>query len=289
MVTCVNHEDRPAEWKCGSCGISYCGDCVHKQVRGTTQITSCPKCDGPCFEFRHVEQAVHGRSLAAEIGRSFAYPLRGSGVLTVLLGGLFFGFLDLVAKAALLFGFILSVLVAGYLVLYMIEIISSTAGGKDELPPWPGFSDIVDDILRPLFLALGTLVICFAPAIAYLVFSDRLGKSGVVLLVLLVGGVLYLPMGWLAVAMCGSLLALNPLLVVGSIFRVFWVYLLACLLLVLVFALSLGVDVLMAKADMPIVGTVIGRVLGLYFLAIDMRILGLIYRFKSERLGWFGR
>ena len=106
-------------------------------------------------------------------------------------------------------------------------------------------------------------------------------------LALIAFGCFYLPMALIATSMYGSLFALNPLLIIPSMARIAKEYIAVCLFLGVLIAIRLGVDLGLALAiPFPIVPDVISGFLDLYFLIVQMRILGLLYFFKEDELSW---
>lgn len=93
-------------------------------------------------------------------------------------------------------------------------------------------------------------------------------------------------MALLAVAVTDNFLALSPHVVMPSIFRVLLPYLLACVLLGLLVGLRVGFQLLMNSVPIPFLPSIILGFVSLYFLVIEMRILGLLFRSYRERLGW---
>jgi hypothetical protein len=117
----------------------------------------------------------------------------------------------------------------------------------------------------------------------------------------MVFGCIYFPMALLAVAMKDSVLAANPLVVMPAIFKVPLEYLVAVILLGAVFGVRLlGETVIRAifgrnaalTSSMSELFALFGArmfwaLAGVYLLTINMRILGLLYLTKKQRLGWF--
>jgi len=139
-----------------------------------------------------------------------------------------------------------AVFAAGYLCAYMQSLILHSARGEKQLPPWPDFSDWWADILYP-----------------------------------------YLPMALLAVSMHDTLMALNPLVIILSILKVPLEYLVACLVLGIIVALKICSTMFLEKIiKIPVLTSLVIGFLSLYFLALEMRILGLLYHTKRRDLGW---
>jgi hypothetical protein len=155
------------------------------------------------------------------------------------------------------------------------------------MPDWPELTNLSSDILSPLFQLVGTMLGCFLPALAILFFVDsELVWRGWALGAALLYGCACFPMAFLAVAMFDSVLAVNPVLVVPSIFRVLREYVLAVVLFAVVLGLQWAQQAL-AMAIPGILAAAVANFAGLYLLAVEMRVLGLLYRARSGRLGWF--
>jgi len=226
---------------------------------------------------------------------AIAYPFRRNGIILLLTGTVFFWLLGIGQRFVFLFSLVLGVISGGYLFAYMQAIIQSSAQGDDEMPPWPDFADWVQDIIQPFFRFVGILAVCLGPGLLTLLYAGvtEVGGSpapaglalGVALLV--VGG-LYLPMGLLAVSMADGLAGLNPLFVIPSILRVPGQYVVACVVLGAVVALDALIEPLVAKLlPIPLLFSLLQAFLSLYFLTLEMRILGLLYYTNRGNLRWF--
>src|SRR3954452_5744658 len=99
-------------------------------------------------------------------------------------------------------------------------------------------------------------------------------------------GAIYFPMALLAVAVTDNFLALSPHVVMPSILRVLAPYLVACLVLGLLLVVRIGFEVLMGFVPVPFLPSIVLGFVSLYFLVIEMRILGLLFRSNRARLGW---
>jgi hypothetical protein len=142
----------------------------------------------------------------------------------------------------------------------------------------------LDDIVTPFLLIFGTALVCFAPAeISYFaadIWKDPPGISPLTWILMGVG-LFLLPMGLLLTTMNESLAGLNPFTLCWSIAKVWRAYLVACLAMLLVSALFYVFSLI------PLVGPIMGTVLGLWPMMVVMRIIGLIYLTNEKRLGWF--
>ena len=93
-------------------------------------------------------------------------------------------------------------------------------------------------------------------------------------------------MSLLTVAMSGNFLALNPLVVIPSIMRAPLDYLVCLVAFGLVVGLSAVTKVIL-NLPVPLLGPAVQIFLGLYFMLIEMRLLGLFYNANSQELDWY--
>ncbi len=249
-------------------------------------------------------QAQGGR-FATRVCGAFLYPLAKDGVLLLVSGTLFLSLIEagsffarfVAAKAmglgsiiGLAFLVLLTGFATGYLTSYLRRVVTSTAIGDPGAPDWPDFSDLATDIFSPLIQLVVIILVCLVPAIMVGMFvgTDRTGQA--VLWIACVLGGIYFPMAFLAVAMFDSLAALNPLLVVPSIFKIPGSYLVTVVVLGAVLAAKWCGDYFLPKLiPVPIVPSVISILVGLYFLMVEARVLGLLYLVNKDRLAWFRR
>ncbi len=287
LAACQNHATAPAVWRCSSCNNFFCDLCIRKEAIGLIQLKTCLLCKGKC-EPAIAPQAQAVRSLRhsfpGELPGAFAYPFKG-GALLLVIGSLFFWSLNLFVRY--LFAGIIGTFAAGYLSAYLLSIIVSTSDERDRLPDWPTLTDWWMDIVRPFLLILGTVVFCLLPSVAVIVVGTRLQVEALWLqLVLLGAGLLYLPMGLVAVAIFDSVSGLNPLRVIPGIFKTFGGYLLASLVLAMLVTLRLLAGFLLDLISVPVLGSLVEGFISFYLLVVEMRILGLFYRANMKRLNW---
>ena len=192
--------------------------------------------------------------------------------------------------AAFLLGLLALVIVIvftiGYIGSYMFRIIEETGGGGDLPPSLPSLADYVEDIIIPFGHLLATFLASFAPLILYWIFcaAFHIPTQQVIFLVLFIYALVSFPMALTVVAMSGSVSALNPVLIVASILKVPLHYLGALIFIGLILVaqfLSSGDGL----PQVPVLSGVLSRFISLYFLMVNMRVLGLIYRYNEEKLG----
>jgi len=169
----------------------------------------------------------------------------------------------------------------------MMKVINSSADGDPEPPSWPGFSDFSTDIIAPLVKVVWAFVACYIPAGLYLIFVSGIrGLTDPFFWVLVILGSVYYPMALLTVAMSGNFLALNPLVVIPAIMRAPLDYLICLAAFMLIVGLSAVAKQILA-IPVPLLGTAIQIFLSLYFMLIEMRMLGLFYNANAEDLDWY--
>jgi len=210
---------------------------------------------------------------------AFFYPIRGQGVFVLLVGAFFFEVAWLLTIVPLA-GWILGIFLLFYYGAFMLEIMTNTAAGKDQLPYWPDISRLWENIFRPCVLALLTVLFSAVPLIAVGVVAgvyDWEPDWWVWLGAGIVSG-LYWPMSLLAVSLSDRLLAMNPAIILPAIARVPFKYLVACAVLVVIVWFNMWIG------NPPIF---VRQFAGLYLGALQMRILGLIYYVNRHDLGWF--
>jgi hypothetical protein len=240
------------------------------------------------------------KTFFSQLAGAFCYPLRGNGPWLLVSWAIFMlvmGLAKYFLRYAGLFGApgfaLIAAFTVGFLCAYMLKIILSSAAGEDSPPDWPRFAKWRDDLLHPFLLIAGTVMIFLLPAGAYWyanISENRAGAplftgSPVIVIFLSATGLFLLPMGILGVAMYDSFQGLNPLRMLRSIARVPGSYTVA-----LGFMLLAGAaEVVLSSClrGIPIVSTLVSGPVGLYFLIVEMRIIGLIYGAYAKRLDWF--
>ncbi|MBN1437619.1 MAG: hypothetical protein JW936_11155 [Sedimentisphaerales bacterium] len=211
----------------------------------------------------------------------FAYPFKGAGkyiilacLLIVIVRDTLIG-IPMIGRAAMAIGLLFSAYVSALL----LSIISSSANGDSEMPDWPNLSSWWDDVIVPVVSAYALVVIWFLPAIVYKYAANDF--SAEIYWALIGLGCLVSPMVLLVAVLFGSLQAINPVLIMGSIFKILPSYLGAVALLLLV----VGAEVLLSYVNFSF--RYLEVLLGIYFSIVVMRILGLIYYKNEHKLGWF--
>ncbi len=212
-----------------------------------------------------------------------SYPIRRGGWIMILLGGIFSAILNFLQFAPL-FGLVVAIFSAGFFGSFYLNIVSTTMMGRDEVPDWPEFSCFMDDIVSPFLRLTFLVLVSFFPII--ILYFIEIDPEWI--LPALVGAViyscLYFPMSVLAVQAFGGLGAALPHIVIPAMFRAMPGYLLAVLALVGGIGVCLVAETF--TSEIPYLGWFLTALVALYSLMFQARMIGLIYRNKSERLGW---
>jgi FHA domain len=294
---CEHHPRYQAKFECPQCSGFFCDLCVTTtRLKGILQ-KQCRRCQCECGP---IDPSLllpadedEGKSFFALLPKVFRYPFQGDGWILMVTGTLFYLFINFITSAGVYspFGLVALVLVCtfgfGYLFSYQQRIILTTSNGSKEMPDWPDFLGW-GDVFFPLVQLLIILAFCFVPTWLVAVMANSYPIMSGFLVPTLVLGCLYLPMALLAVTMFDTVMALNPFLIIPSMLRVYREYLAACGVLLVILLLQGLVNFSMAlfKHSIVIPGLVCGFA-GWYFLTVEMRLLGVLYRTKKVELGWF--
>jgi len=255
------------------------GDVVKAKMRVSVaggQTLAAPPPPLPLMPPPATKAAVE-RNYFQRLPGAFLYPFQGDGGMILVAGTVVFSAADFLG----MFAFWLSTVVSGYMAAYLQSLVATSAQGDDKPPGYPDFSDFYSDIVQPLLQVLACVMLCFGPAWLYRVFGDP--NNDLVFVSLLVAGGLYFPMGLLCVCLNQSLAALNPILVILSIFRAPLEYLAACVLLAGAYACDTAIETMLPSSFL---GGIASHFISLYFLMVEMRFLGLLYRCKRRALAW---
>ena len=160
--SCHNHPDASPEYVCRMCGALFCKTCPRF---ASGKVPVCPLCGDLCHEYRAVaEKQARAELQSSGFGmedfvRAIRYPWQHK--IALLTGALIYGLL-------LLAGF------RGSLLAWMImfgcisHVISQVAWGRLNRSFMPDFSSFSfwDDLIVPVFLGVGIMVVTWGPVIA---------------------------------------------------------------------------------------------------------------------------
>ncbi len=212
----------------------------------------------------------------------FTYPVRGGGKYILVIGAILTIASHLMSIAPLVGGIAGLILFAYFCATFFKMIESSATGGK-EAPEYPDISNLFEDVIWPMLQLVIIGLISFGPMMIYQYYAGK-GAQVPIVAALEIFGTVYSPMAVLAVVVLGRMSAASPHIVIPSIFRAGWYYLLAVGLLALISGLNSAFEHFLA--GLFIVKYVVMAVVGMYCLMANARTLGLIFRDRREELNW---
>lgn len=288
---CSTHPDVPATVLCIMCEQRWCGPCsTVRHPRGDFVV--CPRCQGQ-GRLQAFEPPLGGADFTRSLAGAFQFPLVGRGWGILIGGGLVNAFLGFsLGLGGLVFpipALLISFVILSYFWRFLLSIVTETAEGGDEMPEWPDLTAL-DETIAPVFRLVAALVLCFWPA----AIAWALGPPpGPLMTLLNLLGLSLLPMHVLILALGGRLSDLNPLVVWPAIFRAGWAYAIAVGVLAVTVTIHgwgtalVGLLAVLGLAGGLLTGLIAGTLAGavaLYFLAVQMRMIGLMYRSRREAL-----
>jgi hypothetical protein len=292
---CKYHPKTAGRFYCGQCQVHYCELCVTTRNVGGAPHKFCRHCGAEVTPVQVQIARPVTKGFFARLPGVFIYPFQGSGLLVLIISTLVFAGLEFVGSG---FSILAKIVALGYLFAYMQNIIHATANQEEQMPDLPG----MDDLFGCCFRLLGAVFISFGIAIglALYAFFQEEPAAGIALIPAIIFGCFYFPMALLAVAMKDSVAAANPLVVIPAIFKVPIEYFVTVILMAGVFGVRmLGGTVVAILAgntyttkDMNVLLTTLGvravwSFVIVYLLTINMRLLGILYLTKKDKLGWF--
>jgi hypothetical protein len=212
------------------------------------------------------------------------YPIQGNGPVLMVGGTVIFTILTILARVTSIFFWLPLLFGAGYLSSYLLTIIEGSSRGRREPPDYPDFMNFWDSILGPFWIAFCANLI---PAALPVACALLLGPGPWIVIPIL-AGLVYWPMAMIAGAVFGNAVApLNVPLVVRAI-RVTAREYFPAVLAIWGFTLANWlVGTIVGKILPSLFADLAGWLVGLYFLMVEMDILGRIYCNHDHVLGWF--
>lgn len=295
---CKFHPKTAGRYFCSKCHLSFCELCItSRSTPAGPPKKFCRQCGTEVTPVRVQIDRPDKISFFSRIPGAFVYPALGSGVFVLIVCTIVTSALRFIGGGWI--SFTATIAFYGYLFSFMQNIIHSTASGDNEMPGWPSFDDLAGCFLR--FAAAAA--ISFGVPIALFImgmFSEEPGMASTLLIPSWIFGAVYFPMALLAVAMKDSPIAVNPLVVLPAIFKAPIEYVVTVILMGIILALYNSGDPLihaifkrgltthnMAKLFGFLGAWAFWYFFQLYLLAVNMRILGLLYVSKKRKFGWF--
>ncbi len=294
---CKYHPKTAGRHYCAQCQAFYCDLCVNTRTVGGSPRKFCRHCGNEVTPVQVAAARSVNEGFFRRLPGIFVYPFRGSGLLVLIISTIVFAALDFIGSG---FYILLKILVVGYLFAYMQNIIHATANQEEEMPDLPG----MDDLFGACFRLVGAVVMSFGLAIGLAVYAflQEAPAAMIAIIPALLFGCVYFPMALLAVAMKDSVAAANPLVVVPAIVKVPGEYLVTVILMGAVLGARIAGEAMVAfmtggammTRSMSVLFTsfavrAVWSLVVVYLLTINMRLLGILYLTKKDRLGWFSR
>ncbi|HEY1172414.1 MAG TPA: FHA domain-containing protein [Verrucomicrobiae bacterium] len=303
---CYKHPRVPAILICQNCRSEFCYECVNTRQTSKGKRYYCHHCNGRCedigaFERKQEEFALlreRRRNLFLCLGDIFLYPFRGWGPVilgsgTVMLAALVIlgHLLRFMGPLSIITTFMGALAIFAYLVSYMQQVVQASANGDEQMPDWLDLSSWWDDIGIPTLHLIGTMLISFSPLLAYLIFT-LFYSSPWIWIPLLILGLSYFPMAYLAVCVSRNLWTANPITVWYSISRVPLNYYLACIIFWGAYFTGFTIDVVLEFIPrtywlLAVAIQILSIPVTLYLWIVEARVLGLIYYGNWDKLGWY--
>jgi len=177
-------------------------------------------------------------------------------------------------------GVVIKIVIFLYMYWYFCECIRDSAAGglraPDVLVNAPGLGDMLWQLIK----IVGCLAFFLAPM---LIYFSRTKNTDTIYWSLLGYAVFFFPMGLLAIIMFDSFSALNPLLLIGSIFNTFFPY--CAMVLVFVAAAVLTTQIAPKAQESQFLAFIL-YCLHIYLAMVAAHLLGWFYRRHQEKLNW---
>jgi hypothetical protein len=293
---CTTHTQNAARFECDGCHKLLCDDCVEESHR----LLLCRHCgeralpldaDAPATTQERRQRALPAGAEKYGIGAALLYPFRGSGLMLFIAAVLSGGFVSFVRRFG--FGCFPYILWVGWLSLLVgiqFKIVISTVRWENELPDWPeyfSFGERIVELLTWVVIAL----LNYGPVVAYVVAFGREGlltdrpQAG-----FWIGAAAAL---WLGTAL--SVMALGSAAVhwrrsalrIDQHLRGLFAAGGDAVKTVNVSFVLLGVFLVVRAAlgaQVPMIGTTLAGIVGLYWMFLAPHLVGLLFRTRRNEL-----
>lgn len=221
----------------------------------------------------------------------FLYPISIPGLITLGIIIILPLLVNIAAGLLGRFGFFISIPgfffikipVGLYFFWYLAECVRDSALGGVRAPETLGNAPSLGDMLWHTLKIVGCFAVFAGPPSYYVLYTHKIDT---IFWVLLGYAVFFFPMGLLAVVMFDSFSALNPILLIGSIFSTFFQYCGLVLISVVFAIIVIAVNKIpMDSRGIYILGLVIFCGL-LYFALVVAHLLGRFYWRYEKKLNW---
>jgi len=217
----------------------------------------------------------------------FLYPISTPGLIML---GIFVGvplLIDILMRLAGTFAVVLifpsviiNIVIRLYLYWYIAECVRDSAMGGIRAPETLSSNPGLSDMFWQMVSIVGCLVFFLGPAFFYQYFTE---KTDAIFWILLAYGIFFFPMGLLAVIILDSSAGLNPILLVGSIFRTFFPY---CGLILILCGPCALIDKMQSSSPPSLILSFIFFAVFVYTTMVAAHLLGRFYWRYEEKLNW---
>jgi len=175
-------------------------------------------------------------------------------------------------------GFFINIVIGLYLYWYLAECIRDSSVGGLRAPETVGTTPGLGEMLSQILDIIVCFIVFIGPPGFYFIYTNT---TDTIFWALTGYAVFFFPMGLLAVIVFDSFSALNPIVLIGSIFSTFFQYCGLVLLFIVVGFLAGRVP----AAQSPALGFVF-YCLSLYLTFVGAHLLGRFYWKYQEKLNW---
>lgn len=217
----------------------------------------------------------------------FLYPISTPGLIML---GIFVGvplLIDILMRLAGTFAVVLifprviiNIVIRLYLYWYIAECVRDSAMGGIRAPETLSSKPGLSDMFWQTVSIVGCLVFFLGPAFFYQYFTE---KTDAIFWILLAYGIFFFPMGLLAVIILDSSAGLNPILLVGSIFRTFFPY---CGLILILCGPCALIGKMLSSSPPSLILSFILFAVFVYTTMVAAHLLGRFYWRYEEKLNW---
>jgi hypothetical protein len=175
-VNCSIHDLLPAKWRCAECGRLLCENCIRTIEVQRQKFFLCAICGGRTIALQNSQMTKKESGPDGFINEVFnilIYPARGSGLVTIILGALFFIVAEFFVSITI-FGFFLGIILGGYLFKYYTTIVQASANGERTPPTWSEveFFDVWD-LAGTFFRTIFVCLVSFSIPLVYYLCNER--------------------------------------------------------------------------------------------------------------------
>jgi phage FluMu protein Com len=182
-----------------------------------------------------------------------------------------------------IFGLGLIVIFVGYLLYCLFDCIRDSAGGGRRASNIEVSTAVLFnawELISPVLKAFVCTAVCLGPLLAYFIITER---TDAIFWVLAIYGVIFSPMVFLAVVLFDSFRALNPILIVASMFSIILPY---CGLVLLFFAVGGLIAMIMAAQPQSGIASYFLGAACIYLAMVMAHLLGRFYWQHQEEIHW---